>query len=112
MSEENIVNKLRGFHFVLGLIENQQKDLFCGKCLSLAKTVASTRENFMKFDKSCNARQLPELFCELFAEAYRKLDSIQLPEKPIGQKKEGNCKLPEDICLLKSTYAIYERIAS
>jgi hypothetical protein len=112
MSEENSINKLRGFHFVLGLIENQQKDLFCSICLSFAKTVENTGENFMKFEKSCTGSKLPKLFCELFEEAHRKLDSIHLPEKPIGQKKEGNCKLPEDICFFKSTYAIYEKIAS
>ncbi len=114
MSEESIINKLRGIHFVLGVLDNQQKDLFCGNCLSFAKTLESTDETFTKFEKSCTGegRDLPEVFCELLADAQRKLGAIRVPEEPKGQKKEGNCKLPEGICFARTAFVLCERVTA
>lgn len=91
MSEEDLINKLRGFHFVLGVLDNQQKDLFCRNCLSFAKTLESTAGTFMNFKKSCTGegRDLPTPFCELLADAQHKLEAINVPANPKGQKKKA-----------------------
>jgi hypothetical protein len=112
MSDEDMINKMRGIHFVLGVLDNQQKDLFCGNCLSFAKTLESTDETFTKFAKFCTGEELPGVFCELLADARRKLDAIHVPEKPMGQKKEGNCKLPEGICFAKTAFVLCERVTA
>jgi hypothetical protein len=114
MSEENLINKLRGLHFALGMLDNQQKDLFCRNCLSFAKTVEGTARTFTKFEKSCTGegQDLPEAFRELLADDRRKLEAISVPEKPKGQKKEGNCKLAEGICFAKTAFAICERVTA
>lgn len=97
---------------MLGVLENQQKDPFCSNCMSFAKTVESTKDTFIKFEKTCTAekRELANVLSVLFSHVYKKMSSIELPENPVGQKKAGNCKLPEGVCLPKAALAVHEKI--
>lgn len=112
MSHETMINHLRNFHYMLGVLENQQKDPFCGTCISFAKTVEGTKDSFIKFEKTCTAekREIANVLSVLFSHVYKKMTSIELPETPVGQKKAGNCKLPEGVCLPKAALTAYEKI--
>ncbi len=47
---------------------------------------------------------------KLFLHIYRVLSELKVPDNPIRQKKEGQCRLPPGVCLAKDAFAVYERI--
>lgn len=89
MRNERIVNQLRAFHYLSGVLKNQQDDPLCGKCLALEKVSNITMDNFLKCESDCRSKG--EYFSEelhgLFRRIYDQLSAIQHPDELIGQKK-------------------------
>ena len=111
MKNGQFINQLRGFHFALGIMENQQQDPVCKECLSLAKTFETLMDDFMRFEREISPlkKDLPEEFSELFSGLYGKFSMISAPESPVGQKKLGACALGE-VCFSKIGRALLDRI--
>ena len=67
-------------------------------------------DNFLQCESDCRSKKeyLSKELSGLFRRVYEQLASIQHPVDPTGQKKAGNCKLPEGICLTKVAASLYE----
>jgi hypothetical protein len=108
----DIGNQFRGYAFFLSVIRGQQADPFCRSCNSFVKTLAAVREGLEAFERqnagAVNALS-PELV-RLFSEARAGIAALRAPDQPQGQKKAGNCKLPEGVCFLKTSLALLQKI--
>jgi len=103
-----IVNLVRGYAYLSAVLENQQREPYCGSCNAFVKTLAATRENIAALEREQGEviKGLPERIVQRFDEAKTVLASLRSPENPLSQKKAGNCKMPEGICFIKSSLAI------
>jgi hypothetical protein len=45
-----IMNQVRGYAYLFGVLKNQQADPFCRSCNSFVKTLAAVRENLATFE--------------------------------------------------------------
>ena len=107
-----ILNQVRGHFFLLGILRNQQTDPFCSSCSAFANTQRKVREDLAGLEaaqRDALGLVSPE-FLQLFAEARSGLAAVQLPAEPSGQKKAGKCRLPEDMCFIKSSLALVQKI--
>ena len=107
-----LMNQVRGYHFLLGVLRNQQKDPYCSVCSAYANTLKAVRENLAKLEAE-NANALKALtpeFSAMLAGTRAGLSAIQGPTDPSGQKKAGNCKLPQGICFIKASFALVQQI--
>jgi len=112
MDSKAAINRLRVLNFAFGIMENQQEDPVCRRCLSFAKTLEALRDDFMKFEKEFSPlrKDLPDEFAELFTGLYAKLSMISPPGNSVGQKKLGACALGE-VCLPKAGRVVLDRLA-
>jgi hypothetical protein len=46
----------------------------------------------------------------MMAETRTGLAAIPVPANPSGQKKAGNCKLPQGVCFIKESFALVRKI--
>jgi hypothetical protein len=106
-----VMNQARGFAYLFGVLKNQQSDPYCRSCNSFVKTLAAARENLSAFEAQYaeEIRNLPAEFSRLFDDAQRVSAAVKRPENPVGQKKAGNCKLPEGVCFIKSSLSILQK---
>jgi hypothetical protein len=107
-----IISQLRGFHFAVGTMVNQENDPLCSNCSAFAKSAQAIIEGFIEFESAhaSEKRKLPEEFSILFEDVCDKLALIEQPAEPMKQKKAGNCKLPEGTCYCKSAVAILQSL--
>lgn len=105
-------NNVRTYFFLAHVFENQQHDPFCRACKARVNSVMATRESLATFEneQSDEIRELPGEFHQLLADTKNILASLILPDKASGQKKAGNCKLPEGVCLVKASLAILQKV--
>jgi hypothetical protein len=106
------MNQARGYACLSGMLKNQQADTFCRSCSSFLNTLAAAKENMAKFEVQYDEeiKNLPGQFSRLYADAKSGIAVMQQPEHPLGQKKAGNCKLPEGVCFTKSALALLQKI--
>ncbi len=109
MTPENLV---RAYSFLALVFEGQQRDPFCRICKARVNSAAAVREHIAKFEseRGAEAGGLPDELRLLAAEAKSRLAGLALPENAAGQKKAGNCKLPQGVCFVKSSLAILQKI--
>ena len=107
-----VMNQVRGYHFMLGVLLNQESDPFCRGCNAFKNTLAAVRDSLAAFQarQAGELRQLPPEFARLFEEAVKGLAGIEMPVQTASQKKAGNCKLPEGHCFIKTSFAFLQRI--
>ena len=107
-----VMNQVRGYHFMLGVLLNQESDPFCRGCNAFKNTLAAVRDSLATFQaqQAGALQQLPPEFTRLFAETVQGLAGIEIPGQTVGQKKAGNCKLPEGHCFIKTSFAFLQRI--
>lgn len=107
-----LVNQVRGYHFLLGVLRSQQNDPFCGVCSAYANTVRAAREQVGRLATEHDAAlsEMAAPFASMLDEARAGLDALAGPEAPSGQKKAGNCKLPQGICFVKASFALVQTI--
>lgn len=106
------VNQVRAYHFLLGVLRSQQSDPFCKGCSAFVNTINAVREGLMKFEGESaeDGKNPPEDIARLFADAKAGLSALKLPDNPRGQKKAGNCKLPEGVCFVKLSLALIRKV--
>ncbi len=106
------LNSARGYIYLHEMLMQRQSDPFCRNCSAFSNTIATVRESLINFDCQLTATEkiLPAEFSRLYSEARDGIFSIKLPETPSGQKKAGNCKLPQGVCFVKLSYAIFQKL--
>ena len=107
-----ILNQVRAYHYLVAVLANQQHDLFCGQCSAWNNTLNNTREALLQFEASQAAelRGLSPEAAALLTETRSRLAGLVNAANPLGQKKAGNCKLPEGICFVKAARALLEKV--
>jgi hypothetical protein len=107
-----LLNQVRGHHFLLGVLRNRQADIYCGVCSAFANTLKAAREGLATLEtgNADGLRSLSPEFSAMMAETRSGLAAIASPANPSGQKKAGNCKLPEGVCFLKASFALVQKI--
>ena len=107
-----LINQVRGYHFLLGVLRNQKSDPYCSVCSAYANTLKAARENLATFaGGSADAlAALGPQFAGMLAGTLTGLDALSDPSNPSGQKKAGNCKLPQGVCFIKASFALVQQI--
>ena len=107
-----LLNQVRGYHFILGVFRNQQKDPYCSACSAFANTLTAARENLATLEAEHGEALKAHLteFGRMMAETRAGLSLLQSPADPSGQKKAGNCKLPQGVCFIKASFALVQQI--
>ncbi|OGW32999.1 MAG: hypothetical protein A2X58_12470 [Nitrospirae bacterium GWC2_56_14] len=107
-----LLNHLRAVHYLAGVLANQQYDLFCGRCSAWNNTLNNAREALKQFEAD-HAAELCDLSPEaaaLLTATRSRLAGLANAAEPAGQKKAGNCKLPEGVCFVKASRALLEKV--
>jgi hypothetical protein len=107
-----LMNQVRGYHFLLGVLRHQQRDPYCGVCSAYANTLKAARENLAKLEAEHTGgiAALAQIFSGMPLEARTGLSALSVPAEPTGQKKAGNCKLPQGMCFIKTSFAFVQQI--
>ena len=107
-----LMNQVRGYKYLLGVLKSQQTDPYCSACSAFANTLKAARENFAKLEAE-HADALKALepgFGMMLVDTQEGLSTLLGPADPSGQKKAGNCKLPQGICFIKASFALVQQI--
>jgi len=106
------ISEIRYYQFMAGVLAHQQYDPFCRMCRAFTNSVRALREGIagLEGDRASEFRLLPEEMTQLLAEANRALAGLHPDPEAAGQKKAGNCKLPEGICFVKSSKALIRNL--
>ncbi len=107
-----IINQVRAYHYLAGVLTNQQRDLYCHACSAWNNTLNDVREAIQQFEAG-HAAELHALSAEataLLNEARTRLQGLVNAANPAGQKKAGNCKLPQGVCFVKLSRALLEKV--
>lgn len=104
-----IANQVRGFRFLLGVLRHQQDDPFCGRCSAFANTLQAARDRFSRLQsqEAVAPGSLPADLDDLLRDAREGLAAVSAHEQPSGQKKAGNCRLPQGVCFIKASFALF-----
>ena len=107
-----LINKIRYYHYMSGVLMNQQSDPLCSKCKPFVNTAAAMRKDLdeLKSEHSDDINVLSGEIRELLDKAESRTASLKTPEDSEGQKKAGNCHMPKGVCLVKSSKALLKRI--
>jgi hypothetical protein len=107
-----LINRIRFYHYISGVLANQQTDPLCGMCKAYANTLSALREGLARLGNEHTderASLSEEVLC-MYEEARNRIAAMPAPENASGQKKAGNCKMPEGVCFIKSSKAMWDRI--
>lgn len=107
-----LINEIRFFHFISGLLHQQQSDPLCRDCKAFVNTAGSIKEGLAELQSLLAGKTdsvAPELYC-LADEAGRRLEGLRIPQGAEGQKKAGRCRMPEGVCFIKYSKAIRDRL--
>ena len=107
-----LLNQVRAYHYLAGVLTNQQRDFFCGQCSAWNNTLNNIREAFQQFEAghAAELRALSPKAAALLAETRTRLAGLANAADPAGQKKAGNCKLPEGVCFVKVSRGLLEKV--
>ncbi|GEM_PF-1194475 len=106
--EKLIINKIRAFYFMAGVLKLQQTDPRCSVCKSRKEVAEELIEEFNEFKEITDFEAVPEIFKNKLKDIEDILSQIKLPEKPIPQRKVGDCHFPDKECLVKECFEIFE----
>ncbi len=105
-------NRIRYYYFISGVLARQSTDVHCVRCKALGNSVRAVREGIEDLERTRPEEirsLLPEL-SRLLDDAQKTIGALNPPADAVGQKKAGNCKMPEGVCFVKSSKAIVEKI--
>ena len=107
-----IANQIRGFRFLHGMFRHQQADPFCSRCSAFANTLKAVQERLAQFsdEQAAAVEALPDDLRSMLTQAQEGLLAIRAPEQPAGQKKAGNCRLPQGVCFIKASSALFQQL--
>ena len=107
-----LINQIRFYHFISGVLTHQQTDPLCSKCRAFSNTAERMKEGVSELE-SVSVEKLHALPPDLLAmlkEACDKIARIKILKDAAGQKKAGNCKMPEGVCFIKLPKSIMDKI--
>ncbi|NJD54939.1 MAG: hypothetical protein FIA94_00880 [Nitrospirae bacterium] len=102
------ITEIRHYHFLAGVLAQQHQDPLCSRCKAFTNCVRSAKEGIAELEER-RAREistLPEEQSQLLIAAKKILSGLQSDPDAVGQKKAGNCMLPEGVCFVKSSKAL------
>ena len=100
--------RTRYYHFIAGVLQSQQGDPLCSQCRAFTNSIRAVRESIEEFERSTALLKDEEI--SVIASAKSALSSlVSIPDAP-GQKKAGNCRLPEGVCFVKSSKKLLDLI--
>ena len=108
----NLTSQIRFYHYISGVLINQQGDYSCSKCKPYANTISAIKTGLVEIKREC-AEELTSISAELsklLNEADRRINSMNIPENTEGQKTAGNCLLPKGTCFVKSSKGLLKNI--
>ena len=107
-----LINRIRYYHFISGVLSHQQSDPLCSKCKAFANTSKRVQEGISELESLHVGKLhiLPVELLGLLEETRDSLELINLPGDAVGQKTAGSCHMPEGVCFIKLPKAILERI--
>jgi len=107
-----LINRIRYYHFITGVLAHQQSDPLCSKCKAFVNTSERVKEGITELEGLHVEKFhiLPGEFLGLLEETRDSLELINLPGDAVGQKKAGICRMPEGVCFIKLPKAILERV--
>lgn len=108
----DMLTELRYYHFIAGVLANQQQDPLCSRCKAFTNCVERIREE-VKAYMVTNAgalTALPEQDQVMPVDINMMLDGLHPLPDAVGQKKAGNCLLPQGVCFVKSPKALREKM--
>jgi hypothetical protein len=107
-----ILTRVRGFAYICGVLRSQESDQFCSSCNAFVNTLSAVRDSLAELEtrNGSELKNLPAGFSLLYFNAKSGLAAIKQPENPQGQKKAGNCRLPEGVCFVKSAKALLQKV--
>lgn len=105
----HLIDRIRFYNYISGVLNNQAKDPLCSKCTPFANTVRAMKEGLEEL-KSSDLTSLPPETGKLLEQAEEVINSIQQSENTEGQKKAGNCTMPKGVCFVKSSKALLKAI--
>jgi hypothetical protein len=102
------VTEIRYYHFMAGVLAQQQQDPFCRRCKAFTNSVRAAREGIAELEerRAPEICTLPEEESLLLTAARKALSGLHPDPDAVGQKKAGNCRLSEGICFVKSSKAL------
>lgn len=105
-------NRIRYFHYMARVLEGQQDDALCANCKALVNTAVRIEEGLAELESghAAEIKDLPGALRHLLAEARSRVAVVKRPETAQGQKKAGNCRMPEGVCFIKISKAVAEKI--
>ena len=110
----DLINQIRFYHFISGVLHNQLSDPLCSNCKAFANTVKRMKENIIGL-KSVHVENMHTLSGEMLhilEESQDRIGRIKTLEDAVGQKKAGNCRLPEGVCFIERSKAIVDKLNS
>lgn len=111
----DITTRIRYYHFIAGVLANQQHDPLCCLCRAYTNSVRAVREGVDEFMR-VHAAELPaspsEEISIMLAEVRKMLGGLNPVPDAVGQKKAGNCMLPKGVCFVKSSKALADKPGS
>ena len=107
-----LINQIRFYHFISGVLYHQQSDPLCSNCRAFANTAKKMKENISELESVHVEKMhtLPGEMLHIFEEARDRIGRIKTLEDAVGQKKAGNCRLTEGVCFIKLSKAILDKI--
>ena len=105
------ITEIRYYHFMAGVLVQQQYDPFCSMCKAFTNSVHTVREGLEELEERrvSEISTLPEEQMQLLIVARKAFSGLHPDPDARGQKKAGNCRLPQGICFVKSSKALDTR---
>ena len=99
----DVSNRIRYYHYITGVLIRQQGDPWCSRCKAFSNSIRDVKESMDAFqqDYLSQLQHAPAVSVSLLREATSAFGALIPPVDAKGQKKEGNCKLPEGVCFVK-----------
>lgn len=108
----DMLNRIRYYHFMAGVLANQQHDPLCSICKAFTNSVSAVSEGIDSFEKT-GASEASAMSTEhraLLDDARKSLADLHPVPDAVGQKKAGNCHLPQGVCFVKTSKALQEKM--
>lgn len=102
-----MVNRIRAIHSIAAVLSSQQHDPLCRGCVAFSRSVEALRERLREAEADLSP--VPADLSVLCARSHEMLGIISVQEKTVGQKKAGNCRMPEGVCFPKYAMALLEK---
>jgi hypothetical protein len=95
-----------------GVHSQQQTDNLCANCKAFANNAERIKKDVLELE-SVHAEELRTLqteYLRMLEESCEKIGKIKIRGDAVGQKKAGNCRMPEGVCFIKLSKTILDKL--